>query len=484
MSHIWPMDVRTIVSAYAQYLRSFCLSSQRAVSYIRSYALPSAMISTEVLPPSSIQLEVNLMEKKLQEDSSWQVILVAIFLKLVTSSSHWMSGLGTSTFVYLKSNQSSTASAGMNVFQLSEDATSCSCLTKNECSIDGNIYLNHSTVGYGIYNMSTLMNNRIRIKGFKVDCLPLDGFFSSTLECYYNRTCLQLFASDSTPFTLLVSTGETRFSPSTSILDLISNSLVEKWSVKLSYAHYFTACAPTTCSYSFNQRNNFLVIFTTIIALIGGLNTVLRIVVPLIVRFIFKLRDKIRERKSRSQILPDPSPPEDATQGKRSVSCIAFINRFKETLSWLWTKIKTINLFDSKSNDVLKERREQQTTRLYIVFLLTTFIVLVFYNVLTEETKIHTVQNPVYSAYEKLYLKYPNSIQCSCRQIAIKHSVFMSISSSFHPICSSEFIRPEFFKSLAEIKENLFLYKGDFMQWSAEYFQWLETLCTLATFVL
>lgn len=141
--------------------------------------------------------------------------------------------------------------------------------------MDGNIYFNHHTVGYGLYSLTTLVNDRIRINGFNIGCLPLDGFFSSTLECYYNRTHLLHFVSNSAPFTSLASTAETRFSPSTSINKLIENSLVEKWSVKLSFADYFTACVPATCSNSFNQRNNFLVIFTTIIALIGGLNRIL-----------------------------------------------------------------------------------------------------------------------------------------------------------------------------------------------------------------
>jgi hypothetical protein len=77
--------------------------------------------------------------------------------------------------------------------------------------------------------------------------------------------------------------------------------MVEQWLVNMSFANYYSECAPKTCSYSFNQRNNFLIIFTTIIALIGGLNTIFRLFVPLIIQTITHIKQQLKPQNTHIQ---------------------------------------------------------------------------------------------------------------------------------------------------------------------------------------
>jgi hypothetical protein len=141
--------------------------------------------------------------------------------------------------------------------------------------------------------------------------------------------------------------------------------------------------------------------------------------------------------------------------------------------------MKAFNLFDTDSHNPMVEKRERQSTRLYIISLSVAFAILVFYTILTEETLTYTVQNPSLATYEKLQANYPNTIECSCTRITILYSTFLSFNYTLHQSCSSQFISSAFIEQLALIKESP-LYTSDFMQFSVSYFEWLATFCSLS----
>lgn len=157
-----------------------------------------------------------------------------------------------------------------------------------------------------------------------------------------------------------------------------------------------------------------------------------------------------------------------------------YLDKIREKFVWLSFKIKTLNLFDSNSDNVSTQKYEQRTTRLYILFMIIAFIVLVGYTIATEETKVYTIQNPSQQVYDKIYAEHSDTIVCSCTKIAIEHSKFISIQANYHQICSSSLISPKFFGKLAAIKKDIHFYPGDFMLMSAEHFQWLITFCLLS----
>lgn len=99
-------------------------------------------------------------------------------------------------------------------------------------------------------------------------------------------------------------------------------------------------------------------------------------------------------------------------------------------LTWLWLKIKILHLFDSNSNRPAKQQSENHTTRLCIIFLANAFIIILSYTIDIEETKICTIEKPLQETYEKLYAKYPSSIACTCNEISIPYSVFITSRAS------------------------------------------------------
>jgi hypothetical protein len=65
--------------------------------------------------------------------------------------------------------------------------------------------------------------------------------------------------------------------------------MVEEWNATENYTSYYVECQPSECIYSYTARNGILYIVTTLIGLLGGLITVLKLLVPRLVGFVGKL---------------------------------------------------------------------------------------------------------------------------------------------------------------------------------------------------
>ncbi|UJR19293.1 hypothetical protein I4U23_022422 [Adineta vaga] len=466
--NLWPMDVRRILSAHAQFLRSFCKNAQKGIDYALSNVLSSSLVSAEILSRALVQLQVNIQYESVRSAGQWHLSVLISFLRLVLTGSRLMNGLGTNSYLMIKSNDSLTANIGINIYQLNSSTSPCYCVTMDNCAMPGAIYTIPRLPTFGYYNLESLTSYSIPIQGIQPGCYPLESVLGSTLECYYNLTCIELLISTNQSFQPLSTILTTRFLQSTTIETLLNELMVEQWLVNSSYEKYFTECAPLTCEYSYNQRNHILIILTTIIALIGGLNTGLRIFIPSIVRLI----DQLIVRNQVSHQRPVVICYEERSK----------MNKIKKKFLWFWLKIKMLNLFDSKSNDIIKQKYERHTTRLYIFVIIITFIALLCYTVITEETIVYTVQNPSLETYEKLYQTYSDTLQCICTKISIPYSKIISFQASYHQICTSSFVDPTFFSQLAFIRNDIY-YSADFILLSVEYFQWLTTFCRLSQLV-
>ncbi|CAF1670280.1 unnamed protein product [Adineta ricciae] len=103
----------------------------------------------------------------------------------------------------------------------------------------------------------------------------------------------------------------------------------------------------------------------------------------------------------------------------------------------------TWNTFDSRSTDPLIIRREILSTRLYIILVLISLIILTTYASLSQQTETKTVLFPKQSVYKNLLKQYSNSLQCTCTKCSIPYEKFVKTIPSFHQVCSSDFISQE-----------------------------------------
>lgn len=147
-------------------------------------------------------------------------------------------------------------------------------------------------------------NASIPVPGMKVGCLPSESFRLSTLQCFYEQSCLDLIRNytNSTQRLEPLSSANSRFSMNATFDALMENLFVEQWNTTMNYSSYFSQCSPLLCSYTYEERFNVLSTAIFILGLKGGLVIVLKWICPKVIRVAAHLY-----RLRRKRISPIPS---------------------------------------------------------------------------------------------------------------------------------------------------------------------------------
>ena len=156
----------------------------------------------------------------------------------------------------------------------------CSCHLSATCKAPLSIY------------DSVLRRDVFTIPNFYIGCYPIEALLQSTLQCFYNQSCIQQiqFHLPQHPFIVvqpLDSSLPTNYFENSTVHDLVENLMIEQWNLLLMYESYYSECAPAKCMYSYETRNDIIYLVTTVFGLVGGLVTVLKFVVSRLIHFIF-----------------------------------------------------------------------------------------------------------------------------------------------------------------------------------------------------
>ncbi|CAM4823181.1 unnamed protein product [Rotaria magnacalcarata] len=81
------------------------------------------------------------------------------------------------------------------------------------------------------------------------------------------------------------------------------------------------------------------------------------------------------------------------------------------------------------------------STRLYIILLMTGVFVLIIYTSSETRSQQIIIRNPSSQQFQQLNSKYPSILSCPCTHTSIQRSTFMYNNVSFHPFCTSAFVR-------------------------------------------
>src|SRR5689334_14540100 len=116
--------------------------------------------------------------------------------------------------------------------------------------------------------------------------------------------------------------------------------------------------------------------------------------------------------------------------------------RLKSYRNKLKKTILTLNLFPSipPSTQQYDLDTELIATRVYIVSLVISLLILTTYTWQLVVTHVVTIQNPSYTNYSMLFVKYPQTLSCPCSTISIPYREFIRMDASFHQVCSSAFV--------------------------------------------
>lgn len=271
-----------------QALRSFCNLSNDTITddLNRFYAI--RYVSMHVIPTIAFQFEIGAFIKQYQ----------ALITKEFLTSFQIASGVIQDNAIFPV-----TQSNGAFYFLPTENHATiemlgyddCSCLFSSKC---------FSTATF--YDQSGFAK-LFEVPGLKTGCYVLESLLQSSLECFYNETCLSLLNMhlgypNSSFMVVMNATGNDRSALNSTVHDLLEELFVETWNHTIFFANYFHECKPSRCSYSERKESSAIYVLTSVIGIIGGLVTVLRILVPKIIGCI-RCRRRRSEQIAKGKIL-------------------------------------------------------------------------------------------------------------------------------------------------------------------------------------
>ncbi|CAF0868541.1 unnamed protein product [Adineta steineri] len=140
-----------------------------------------------------------------------------------------------------------------------------------------------------------------------------------------------------------------------------------------------------------------------------------------------------------------------------------------------------LNLFlpssDSNEQETDKQRRWNiVSTRIYIILIILILFITGLILLLLEQPTMVTISYPTEEQFERL----PMNAKCSCSHISIPYRKFMSLNTSFHQVCSSDFITDRWLNAINLETNTTYFDFNDFRRFGNAQFQALAAYCRLS----
>jgi hypothetical protein len=395
-------DFQKIAFAQFRTLRSLCELSNRTVfqaieAFNTEHLITASLLSKDIFERQS-QTLINTFISSISNN----FIQALNLLDITTKGNDLFSALFTNYRMIVNDNQQIDS---ISMKYKITNQTFCDCSEKNEIC------------------MQETKINSFPIHGFYIGCYLIDVLRQSTLECFYNQSCLSKI-DNSTRILPLNSTIISKYTINTTIDDLLKNLMIEQWNEMIIYTNYFNACNASNCTYIYSTKNSVVLIISNVIGLLAGLHAVLRFIIPLIIK---NLRRK--------------SSNEDST------GC--------QSIQRLKTSIYSYTIFrHPQSDDQQTIRLNILATRFYFLILIILMIVYSFYTLNRTVENTRTIKNPTIEQFDDLYKNYSNTLICQCNEISIKYRDIFSIKPIYHSICSSDFLTEEWINDLKNLSHQ------------------------------
>ncbi|CAF3845868.1 unnamed protein product [Rotaria sp. Silwood1] len=349
----------------------------------------------------------------------------------------------------------------------------CRCDQTSNCIYPAGIYNQSKTIipNEAFSNDASLV---FVVPRFQVGCVPQNALLQSTLQCFYNQSCLDIVITLTgalrTVSVLNISNSSSRFDPTTTISVIFDNLMLESWQNSTNFVAYFQNCAPKSCSYSYVQRFFFIYMITIAASLFGGLSVALHIVSPLFVKFILG----VFHQQTRT-----------LTADERRQSKTSYRDRLWTMSKLAYEKVTTFNLFKTTFTN---DEHGIHSTRVYIVVLVIGAYILTIYSTKVIGSKQIIVENPSMNQFEELYKMYSSILSCPSRRLSMPRSTFMHYEVQFHPFCTSSFVRDERWLQYWTMKflngtidPTPSFHGADFRKNGLKFFNYFRILCDFIT---
>ncbi|CAF1438217.1 unnamed protein product [Adineta steineri] len=288
-------DYRRFFSAHLQFLQGLCNISNESISNTIDQFLSSLLITTQLLPKRDFHARVN---SQMELSKSNAPTALGHFLFLIRNINHGnaiISKYGTN-FQYIPDYEYRrwTGFEYLCATDLYTKAIiyddECSCGLSSLCTTQATFIKSNAS-------------KKIPIQGLKMGCTPSESFRASTLECFYNQSCLDLiqqYTNYKAHINPIIPSNKSQFSINTTMAELIDHLFIEEWGTTINYTTYFEKCSPLSCSYTYIQRFNIFYIITLLLSFQGGLTILLKWICP---KLVYGLAKIYNYRKRQTNII-------------------------------------------------------------------------------------------------------------------------------------------------------------------------------------
>ena len=259
-----------------QALTSLCTLAGDTINNSRTRLDATSYVTIDLASPAILEARAQWLIDEFWGSTKTEFLSTLRIVQNITQANALFSALLTSNaFVFL--------STGRFASRLAREYGNCSCAVGAWCAEPSTIY------NYTTHEIV------LTVRGMFRGCYILEALLQSSLECFYDQPCfdeltMALSQTIRPNVSILNATAASNFSVTSTVGEMLSQLMVEKWSWEVNYDGYYAQCRPSECHYTVKTRNDVIYIVTTVIGLVGGLVTVLKIVVPRVVQFVSFLR--------------------------------------------------------------------------------------------------------------------------------------------------------------------------------------------------
>ncbi len=301
-SYLLHTDLRSVGFAEFQALASFCQLSRASVNQTLSLFGSTSFISLHFdSSRKNLRTKVKAAADRFRSSISAMFQNRIELIRTIIIGNQLLNALGT-TLTPIKHHYSENVKPVIfwsHKYGHVKNPRSCMCmkappLTDENCRGPSGIY--EEQFDLYIHDVDIWHEPTVFIPDFTSSCMPVDACLLSSLECFYNQSCVnaifpyqRITDNVTRNFTALKSndaSASTRFNVSTRIKSIVDELMVEEWITEEIYEKYFQQCAPASCTYLKKVYPDFLSVLNIVIGLLGGLCSALSLVIPRIVKFI------------------------------------------------------------------------------------------------------------------------------------------------------------------------------------------------------
>ncbi|CAF1632663.1 unnamed protein product [Rotaria sp. Silwood1] len=426
LNDYFPMfDYRNSGVLQFQLLSMLCQHAQQTVKISIKTFLQTQFLSSQVISKNRFETKIN------SSINDWKSQTIDQFLqtiKIFQAVSHGNQLMSEQFHYYIHHIDWNDTKMNLEV----QEYFNCSCTLSQSCLIPIGLY-EIDPYFWEIFGTYSIVPN------FFLGCSQIEGLMKSTLECFYNLSCmieLDRYFDNSLGSSFNFSNLNENLSPPNETIGSIINKLmIDSWTSNILFSSYYNTCSPPSCTYEYISRNDLFFAISTILGIFGGLSLGLKLLILIILRFI------------------------ENTINNNSFN--GFITMIKR-------------LFDCNTE-------QRIINRLHFVFLLLIlWLVFIFFAFKPKSVTVQIIK-PSLSNYKDFLKDHSYSLQCPCSQVSIPYETFLNIEPHFHDLCSSQFILDEWIHYIYGEGHLSYRFSSDDYRYSAPgQFLSLSSLCKLS----